>query len=669
MNADPLSGARQLLALGVPVGVAPPCPSCAGRGCRDCAAGYRMPYGWQNTPADPGLLDAWTPGSAVFAVMGHGLDCVDLDIPKMFGPLDLAEFPAPVAVAATKSGGLHLFVRSLGVRSRDGFAPGIDLKAGDPDGQGRGFVFLAPTVGVSKVTGLPAAYAWQTPPPPAIGPDPHPDASERLRARIAALRAGSGLAVPAAEGPAFAELPPHQQEGLSDYVRATVEALAADLAAAVPWPEGHTDAQGRGWEKMTADAAHKLACLAASGWAPLTAQQAWETFERIVPNAIAAAVPGKWEAQARRAQPLPMPAQRGLSAAGIAAMGLTPPHPDDAPAPNGAAAGAQAIRTGDEHVARAVLDELRPRLVHVKGLGWHKYHRTGLWRSADKAEAAGLIHEAMIRWALTAMPHAEDKATVRALGTIWDAPKRNKVMEVLEPLLKIDAGQLDNHPDLLAVGNGVVDLRTGQLGPHDPALFLTRGTATPYVPGAQHPDWAEALTVLPPDAADWFRVRVGQAITGHTPDDARIVFMQADGENGKTSLIDALANALGDHMTTVPREVLLTDNGDRHPAELMTLRGARLAYVEEMPQSRNLDVRKLKALTGTNVMRGRLMRQDWVEWRASHSLFVTTNYTPGVVETDHGTWRRLCMLPFPYTFVDDPRHPGERRKDPALGAC
>ena len=53
--------------------------------------------------------------------------------------------PTVYGVAASPSNGWHGFVQSMGVRSHDNVLPGIDVKAGDPDGQGRGFVFLAPT--------------------------------------------------------------------------------------------------------------------------------------------------------------------------------------------------------------------------------------------------------------------------------------------------------------------------------------------------------------------------------------------------------------------------------------------------------------------------------------------------------------------------------------------
>ena len=42
-----------------------------------------------------------------------------------------------------------------------------------------------------------------------------------------------------------------------------------------------------------------------------------------------------------------------------------------------------------------------------------------------------------------------------------------------------------------------------------------------------------------------------------------------------------------------------------------------------------------------------------MSFRPSHTLVVTTNHRPVVSDTDHGTWRRLRMVPFPKTFGRD----------------
>jgi phage/plasmid-associated DNA primase len=44
-------------------------------------------------------------------------------------------------------------------------------------------------------------------------------------------------------------------------------------------------------------------------------------------------------------------------------------------------------------------------------------------------------------------------------------------------------------------------------------------------------------------------------------------------------------------------------------------------------------------------------------------MFVTTNYELRVDENDHGTWRRLVRVPFPYRFGTAP---GDLPADPGL---
>ena len=148
--------ARGLARAGIPVFAAPP---------DDSPVGFRLPGRWQQTKPDPARADEWQPGWAMCAVMGRGLDLVDFDlyagadVPALDGLV-----PQRYAVACTASGGLHIFVASMGVRSKNALFKGIDIKAGDAQGKGRGFAFIAPTVKASKVNGQPGTYSWTEPP-------------------------------------------------------------------------------------------------------------------------------------------------------------------------------------------------------------------------------------------------------------------------------------------------------------------------------------------------------------------------------------------------------------------------------------------------------------------------------------------------------------------------
>lgn len=174
-EAAALIVAEKLIAAGIPVFAA--APVCGADGQWDPAAGcggYRLPSGWQNIEPDLGWLDptaaafaskAWRPGWALAAVMGRGLDLLDID-PRNGGDVsrdqlvESGAWPRVYAAASTPSGGTHEFVASMNVGSRDGVRAGFDVKGGLQNGDSRGFAFLAPTVKLSKVTCELVPYEW-----------------------------------------------------------------------------------------------------------------------------------------------------------------------------------------------------------------------------------------------------------------------------------------------------------------------------------------------------------------------------------------------------------------------------------------------------------------------------------------------------------------------------
>ena len=99
---------------------------------------------------------------------------------------------------------------------------------------------------------------------------------------------------------------------------------------------------------------------------------------------------------------------------------------------------------------------------------------------------------------------------------------------------------------------------------------------------------------------------------------------------------------------TLPDRVLLANTGD-HPTELMTLRGARLAFMEELPEQ-HLNIKRLKDTHGNGRMSARYCGKDTVAWSPTHSIFVTTNHLPRIDEPEHAVWRRLAMVMFPFRY-------------------
>lgn len=155
--AADLNVARALAKNGVPIFLGEPDAS--------TKSGYRLPARWHRTVADPTVLDQWTPGMAVCAVMGHTFDGLDVD-PRSGGDVSAEDlrstgrYPKSYGRSETPSGGTHDYIAPLGVGSRDGVCPGVDLKGGKPDGNSHGFLFLPPTERVSKSDGEKRTYRW-----------------------------------------------------------------------------------------------------------------------------------------------------------------------------------------------------------------------------------------------------------------------------------------------------------------------------------------------------------------------------------------------------------------------------------------------------------------------------------------------------------------------------
>lgn len=311
----------------------------------------------------------------------------------------------------------------------------------------------------------------------------------------------------------------------------------------------------------------------------------------------------------------------------------------------------------DAALAAAVAEHYRSTLIRAAS-AWWKWNGTH-WAPVTEDHAVELVRSLLKEWAVALVGIDNDLVAWYTRKATIDGAAR-----LIRGILERDADDFDAHSDELNTPSGIVDLRTGDVRPCDPERMHTKITGAAYVAGAKHPDWDEALTALPPKVCQWMQVRFGQAATGHTPDDDLLPINQGKGANGKTTIQGGVQNALGTYAVTVPEKLLLGAN--EHPTVLMELRGSRLAVSEELPEGHSLSVSRMKRIVGTTRMKARAMRQDYVEWTPTHSLMVSSNYEPRIPETDHGTWRRLALVRFPYRFVDDPQHADERKADRRL---
>jgi putative DNA primase/helicase len=315
-----------------------------------------------------------------------------------------------------------------------------------------------------------------------------------------------------------------------------------------------------------------------------------------------------------------------------------------------------------------VSNVFKHRIAWNKEFGWLAFHH-GVWNRVTVetiTEVVRRAHESIyIRF-----------NSGKSKGTSLDSTKVTKllatskiraVLMLLAGQVEIPAERFDQRSDLLNTPTGVIVLNSLEILPHDPSFLFTKITNVGFVPGSRHSDIDELMACLPDDERQWLVDRLGQSITGSAPDEATMTLMVGFGANGKTSLMHTTNLAFGNFVGRIPVGVL-SSSAKSGPNDNMTLRGVRIAVIEEFPEGHTISNRNLKEVIGTPVMQGRFLYREWVVWDATHTLFVTTNELPRIDETDHGTWRRFDVVSFPYRFVSglEPLVLGDKVADPKL---
>ncbi len=311
---------------------------------------------------------------------------------------------------------------------------------------------------------------------------------------------------------------------------------------------------------------------------------------------------------------------------------------------------------------RMAAEMLRARYIFVPRIGWHRWDGCR-WKEATAdaviAEAATWAERFIVGLITSGAPDELVRKSLRyreigAVGQLVAGAKTAGSMVL------VDADRLDAHEDLLNCANGVLDLTTGVLGPHDPDLLLTKVTSVGYIPGATHPDWTTALEAFADDEVRaWSQQYLGTGCVGRMPAEDVATLWHGGGSNGKSSILGGAEASLGDYAMPLSK-TLLGGKRDEHPTQMMDLRGLRLGFMEETAEGHRLDTVKLKEIVGTEMIKGRRMGENYTHFPATHTLVITSNYRPAVTDTDHGTWRRLRLVPFPHTYGGDGGLPVDR---------
>ncbi|MBA5779482.1 hypothetical protein H2509_20320 [Stappia sp. F7233] len=258
------------------------------------------------------------------------------------------------------------------------------------------------------------------------------------------------------------------------------------------------------------------------------------------------------------------------------------------------------------------------------------------------------------------------QARRRYCKTSGSSGKVDNMMKEAAPYVSVPVGDLDADPLAVNCKNGTLrfiqngeggkSIWTARLDKHFRDDLISKLLPVDYREDAECPAFLSFLDrVMPDEEMRGFLQRfLGYCLTGLTREQV-FCFFYGKGRNGKSTLVDLVAQIMADYSATVPFETLAGD--DRRKAseatpELARLPGVRLVRASEPEQRMEFRESMVKSLTSSEPILVRRLHQDFNEIYPAFKLIVSGNHKPTIKGTDDGIWRRVLLVPWEVQIPD-----------------
>jgi putative DNA primase/helicase len=330
-----------------------------------------------------------------------------------------------------------------------------------------------------------------------------------------------------------------------------------------------------------------------------------------------------------------------------------PKDPDALDIQDGGTPGARSL--SDTGNGRRLVDIFGAGIRYTPGLGWFVW-KDGYWKpdaedlevrelskrltpyiASESGNHQNVSDEEIHKWA------KQSRSNSRLAGAVESGKS--------DPRSLIDVDVWDQGANLLGVLNGVIDLKSGELLKGRPDLHITRRAPVTYTSGHRNARWdafLEFATYGDKEYAEWLQKAAGYTLTGSSKYDIMFLVYGAAG-TGKNTFVEALVKCLGSSQYAWPLDstILAQGDGNSNSTDLYhwaQLRGRRMVWVDELPESERIKENAVKKLTGSSEISARSPGEQPFTFASQAKLWISTNHRP--IITDDAMWRRIRPIPF-----------------------
>ena len=287
------------------------------------------------------------------------------------------------------------------------------------------------------------------------------------------------------------------------------------------------------------------------------------------------------------------------------------------------------------------------------------------WAPDEQHRVMGLAKQTA-RKIFAELETAQDKTQKELFNWARRSQSKDRLQAMLalaqsEPEIPAWITEFDTDPLLLNCINGVVNLATGELLPHNPARMLSKISPIEYHPTASCSLWLEFLNqVMASDAAmiDYLQRAIGYSLTGYTVEQC-LFFLLGIGANGKSVFLEIVLLLLAEYGTNARADTFMVKTqGSGIPNDIARLVGMRFVGVNETETGQKMAESLVKDLTGGDTITARFLHREFFTFKPEFKLWIRGNHKPAIRGTDDGIWRRIHLIPFEVQIPEAERDPG-----------
>jgi P4 family phage/plasmid primase-like protien len=256
--------------------------------------------------------------------------------------------------------------------------------------------------------------------------------------------------------------------------------------------------------------------------------------------------------------------------------------------------------------------------------------------------------------------------------------------------------------------NGIIDFKTGEFRKGKPTDYLFRLVPNNYDSTVGKPEnflkflkssfaypepkpekpmhknnswYTRDLEYYEKDCIEWERKKeehetkmlmfiqrlLGYILMGSGRERKIIIFWGPNGNNGKTTLMNILCSVFGEYAVSIDPNILLSKKFDTsagaHSSHIIDWQDRRFLFADETEAGKRIDEGFVKRVTGNGIMVARgAYDKEQTRFEQTFTIILLTNNLPYIPVDDDASWRRLVIVPFLWSFVENPQSSKQHQK-------